>query len=259
MTSWTPGTMQHCGVRVDLLDQETAIRRILHWANSTIGHGVHLCNAYTLGLARKDPAYRDALNADALNLPDGTPVAWVGRAATRWYRGSAVRGPSLMRCLIDVGRGQGLKHYFVGASIDVLDTLVNRVHDQYPGAIVVGTYAPPFQAEFSAAEIQSMVQAAEIRQAQIVWVGLGTPKQDYFVRQAAKQGQATYIAIGAAFDFLAGTKKEAPHLLRGSGLEWLFRLATEPRRLWRRYTVDSLSFLAAVPRTLRMGRWRGHI
>jgi len=230
-----------CGVRIDALSPE---RARVELATSTYGEprAVHLCNAYTLSLAVGDPAYRDALNASDLNLADGQPVAFVGRRLGHNQMHSSVRGPSLMQDLLERGQDTGLRHYFYGSTAEVCEQLGRNIAQKFPAAKVVGIEAPPFRT-LSESEQVSLVRRIHEAKPDIVWVGLGTPRQDEFVHAFRDHLGATLVAIGAGFDFLAGTKRMAPAYLQRAGLEWAFRLVSEPRRLWRRYLVGNALFL----------------
>lgn len=211
---------------------------------------VHLCNAYTLTLAGRDPDYAEVLGRTSLNLIDGTPVAWYASLAHRRPRRGPVRGPTLMRDLLD---SQGLRHFLLGGTPGVLDHLQRAIARQHPEAVVVGGIAPPF-APLTDDDLQHYVAEITAARADIVWVGLGTPKQDVVAPAVAEAAGVVAIAVGAAFDFLSGHKTEAPRFLHRTGLEWLFRLAVEPRRLWRRYLIDNLSFIRLATRELRATR-----
>lgn len=226
------------GVLVDFLDPSSAADAI---AGREVRGDVHLCNAYTLALADERPELAASLDGSALNLPDGTPLAWFGR---RRGFDSCVRvyGPDLMGEVLDRGRAVELGHYLYGSTPQVLAALTDQIEQRWPGVKIVGTEAPPFR-EISDEELVASVRRAERLGADVVWVGMGTPKQDLLVRRMAEQGDATYVAVGAAFDFIAGSKRQAPNWMQRGGLEWLFRLATEPRRLASRYVVYNAKFL----------------
>lgn len=210
---------------------------------------VRLANAYCVALAAQDPAYRALLNGAGVNLPDGTPVAWVMRAKGRaaGIAADRVRGPSFFEEALDLGRVVGLKHFLLGGTPESLDLLRTRIEDRYPGAAIVGGWAPPF-APLSEAFHEEAANRVAMSGAHVAWVGLGTPKQDFAAAELAARLHLPAVGVGAAFDFLAGTAVEAPKLIQRSGFEWLFRLATEPRRLWRRYLIGNAQFAAAVLR-----------
>lgn len=212
------------------------------------GLDVHLVNAYSVALASRDAKMSEVFKDASLVLPDGKPLA----AIARWRdsRVSQVRGPSFFEAVFDAGRSHNLRHFLLGSTPDTLKQLESRLSDRYPGVHIVGTYSPPFRAP---TQVETNVQMRMLSDsgADIVWVGLGTPKQDFEAQQIAIATGLTAVAVGAAFDFSAGTKRTAPEWVSGAGLEWAFRLASEPRRLWRRYLVGNAQFLWAVVRYWR--------
>jgi len=223
---------------IDFLPLQAAADAI---CRSELTGGVHLCNAYTLALADERSDLQEVLAADAANLPDGMPLVWWAKrrgigAAERVY------GPDLMELVLDRGRQYDTRHYLFGSTIEVLLALEASIANQWPGAQVVGSESPPFR-DLSDDELSESVHRAEAAGADIVWVGMGTPKQDFLVHRMAAMGGATYIAIGAAFDFIAGTKPQAPRWVMRIGMEWFYRLVTEPRRLWKRYLVYNAKFV----------------
>jgi len=156
-----------------------------------------------------------------------------------------VRGPSLFGNVIDLGRDLSITHFLLGATDETLEKLTFELKMRYPGIQIVGQLSPPFR-DVTPTEIAAQDKIISDSNAQIVWVGLGTPKQDFEVLRLANSLPVVAIAVGAAFDFVAGTKNEAPQWMTKIGLEWLFRLVSEPRRLWRRYLFGNIEFLWAV-------------
>ncbi len=222
---------------------------------STLGHpglGVHFCNAYNVALARSDASYANLLgNADVV-FSDGVPITWVGRRAYpadagAWER---VYGPDVMHGVLDASGEQGPLHYLLGGSPETLAALEQRISQEHPHARVVGAESPPFRTA-SYDELRARDQRIAASGATIVWVGLGTPKQDAEVQRLAASLPVVAMAVGAAFDFLAGTKPQAPLWMQRSGTEWAFRLASEPRRLGRRYVWGNSVFAIEALRTLR--------
>ena len=215
---------------------------------------VHLCNAYTLSLAMRDEAYRRTVDAGDLKLADGFPVAAVGRRRGHSGMVRRVYGPDLFLDVLRAGADVGVRHYLYGATSDVLDKMVLRLSTLVPGAQIAGVDAPPFRPLTEAEELDVVTRIHDSR-ADSVWVGLGTPKQDEFCARMRDRVGVPLVAVGAAFDFVAQTKPMAPAWMQRSGLEWAFRLATEPRRLWKRYLVGNTLFLYGVCRDeLRLRR-----
>ena len=153
-----------------------------------------------------------------------------------------VYGPDLMARCLDAGRPAGTRHYLYGGTEELLAKLESRILERWPGAELVGAEAPPFR-DLSDHEIAAAAERMRESGADVVWVGLGTPKQDWAVDRLAVGGSARCVAVGAAFDFIAGTKRQAPAWIGRSGFEWLYRLLIEPRRLWKRYLVGNSVFV----------------
>lgn len=234
-----------CRVRIDGMTPTGAVARLLSAARDKTALCVHLCNAFTLSLAQRDPAFADLLNDGDLNLADGVPVAWFGRWVTGGRVAGPVPGPSLMRAVFNTDSSRSVRHFLLGSSTDVLASLQTRIRAEFPGTRIVGAFSPPVTDDVG---VLADLSSAAIKgsEAELVWVGLGTPKQDWVAAALAERLRVVVVPVGAAFDFMAGTTREAPAWLRGTGLEWLFRLMTEPRRLWRRYLVGNSVFIAGA-------------
>ncbi|WP_234021450.1 WecB/TagA/CpsF family glycosyltransferase [Streptomyces sp. 142MFCol3.1] len=210
---------------------------------------VHLCNAYTLALGEGDPALSQTLGSAFLNLADGQPVVWANRLL---HRGTAlprtrVYGPDLMLGVFALSQGTGLRHYLLGSTPQTLAALRSELQRRFPRARLAGSFSPPFR-PLTAEEL--IRQEADIlaSRADIVWVGLGTPLQDHRAAELATRLPVVSVAVGAAFDFIGGNKRQAPSWMQHSGLEWAFRLLCEPRRLWRRYLFGNARFVRGVLR-----------
>ncbi|MDR6199293.1 N-acetylglucosaminyldiphosphoundecaprenol N-acetyl-beta-D-mannosaminyltransferase [Microbacterium sp. SORGH_AS428] len=206
---------------------------------------VHFANMYTVALADKDPALLTVLNGDGLVFPDGKPISIVARLRRAKPRVSQVRGPSFFEGLLDRGRAVGLRHYLLGASPETLQDLIKSIESKFPGALIVGSDSPPFRPPTIGELVDRdarIVSAAP----DVIWVGLGTPKQDFEARRLAESVGVTSLAVGAAFDFTAGTLPISPEWMTRIGAEWMFRLATEPKRLWRRYFFGGARFIKAI-------------
>ena len=229
---------------IDVVTLDDAARRIV---SGELTGGIHLCNAYTLALADERPDLAAALEADTANLPDGMPLVWWAKrqghdAAERVY------GPDLMERALDLGRAHDTKHYLYGSTTDVLTALESAIESRWPGAQVVGVESPPFR-DLDDDELRASVERATSLGADVVWVGMGTPKQDFLVHRMSQMSGQAFVAIGAAFEFIAGTKRQAPRWVMTMGMEWAYRLATEPRRLWRRYVIYNWKFVRLLLRS----------
>lgn len=215
---------------------------------------VHLVNAYTISLAARDGQYADLLSKGAINLPDGKPLTVLSRLRNKTPRLHHVRGPQLFLDVFDVGRQYGIRHFLLGSSPEVLARLQDALTMRYPGCDIVGIESPPYRPLTRPELVRQDLRIGTTRP-DIVWVGLGTPKQDWEARRLAASIGATAIAVGAAFDFTAGTVKEAPEWVRAIGLEWFFRLCSQPKRLWRRYLIGNVEFLMVACRDIKVNGW----
>lgn len=213
------------------------------------GHSVRLANAYCVALANNDPNYGNLLRNTGVNYPDGTPVWGVMACLALMRRGGdmpgRVRGPSFFREVLARGRGRNLSHFFLGGTEASLASLLIKVKEEYPGIRIAGGHAPafgPVDTSFISEQTERILKAKP----DIVWVGLGTPKQDIATTTLAETTGVNCVGVGAAFDFVAGVVPEAPTFIQKSGTEWLYRLLSDPKRLWKRYTLGNLQFLVAV-------------
>jgi N-acetylglucosaminyldiphosphoundecaprenol N-acetyl-beta-D-mannosaminyltransferase len=192
-----------------------------------------------------DPALRRVLNAAALTVTDGMPLVWFCRLVGR-RNAKRVYGPDLLLAACADGVGKGRRHYFYGGAPGVADALVERLRTAYPGLEVAGVHCPPFR-QLSQAEEAEVASAINAARPDIVWVGLGAPKQEFWMARFRPLLDAPLlVGVGAAFDFHSGAKPQAPKALQRVGLEWVFRLASEPRRLWPRYRKVVPAFIYAV-------------
>ncbi|HEX6076230.1 MAG TPA: WecB/TagA/CpsF family glycosyltransferase [Micromonosporaceae bacterium] len=233
-----------CRVRIDGLGRDAAVAALL---DSRYGQPrrTHLCNAYTLSLALREPRYRRMLNESDVNFADGHYVAVVGRRRGQPQMTERVYGPGMMLDTLDRGRDRGLRHYLYGAAPETVAALAESLRARLPGVRIVAAESPPFRPLTDAEERDLIGRVQELRP-DIFWVGLGTPKQDWFVAEYTARLATTVVPVGAAFDFWAGTKPIAPALIRRYGMEWAYRLATEPRRLWKRYLIGNPLFVYGV-------------
>ncbi|MFF4039580.1 WecB/TagA/CpsF family glycosyltransferase [Streptomyces sp. NPDC001816] len=213
------------------------------------GGAVHLCNAYTLALAAKDAELHALLRSAALNLPDGQSVVWANQLLHRTAAlpSSRVCGTELLLDVFALGQTAGLRHYLLGSTREVLAALQRELHRRFPHALIVGACSPPFR-PLTATESFEQEEAIRKTGADVVWVGLGTPQQDRRTAELAAVLPSMCVAVGAAFDFIAGHRRRAPRWMQRWGMEWLFRLTYEPRRLWRRYLFGNTRFVHGVIR-----------
>lgn len=229
------------GVRFDLVGHEEAADRVLGWVQSRRRGYVTFANPHCVELCRRDPAMRSATDAAAMTLPDGVGIIWVARMMGLTNRGR-VSGPEFMLHLCDVGRARGCRHFFFGGAPGVPERLAEKLMDKLPGLRVAGTFSPPYRS-MTDAEIEQLAHRVRESRPDVFWVGLGAPKQEKWMQRFHSLLEVpVMIGVGAAFDFHSGNVGWAPTMMRKAGLEWAFRLASDPGRMWRR-DVDSFRFL----------------
>jgi N-acetylglucosaminyldiphosphoundecaprenol N-acetyl-beta-D-mannosaminyltransferase len=243
------------GMRVDATSYEHAAAEILRWGGA--GESRYVCVATVNNVieAHDDPAYRSIMEGADLVTPDGMPLVWGLRllgvgGATRVY------GPDLTPIVCERAAALGVPVGFFGGTPEVLEDLTSSLVRRYPALRVAYTYSPPFR-PLRPDEEAWVSERVNRSGARLLFVGLGTPKQEQWM--AARKGEidAVMVGVGAAFDFLSGRKRQAPALLQVLGLEWLFRLLNEPRRLWRRYLYRNPRFVVLFTAQLlrrRLGR-----
>ena len=217
---------------------------------------VNVCNVHSVMSARRDPVLAAALAAGGINTPDGMPLVWFLRSRGYTHQ-TRVKGSELAAHAFGVGLDRQWRHFFYGTTDLTLARLTDELERRFPGIQICGCHAPPFRA-LDPTETADLIEMIQRAKPDIIWVGLGMPKQEKWMHEIAEHFPGTVlVGIGAAFDFLAGTKAEAPKVMQRLGLEWLFRLGAEPRRLWRRYAWNNPLFLALwAHETLRRGRGR---
>lgn len=234
-------TFDVLGTNVSAINLDTAFELVRDMVQARRKEYVCVAPVSTMVDARRDPVYQAVLNAAAMVTPDGMPVVWIGRhrSGTGVDR---VYGPDLMLKVCDKGREYGFRHFFYGGTGDVCDKLERALTSRFPGLLVAGKTAPPYMKQASKASGE-VIAAINEAGPDIIWVGLGAPKQDFWMALNRKSLDApVLIGIGAAFDFHAGVKPQAPRWIQRCGLEWLFRFCCEPRRLWRRYLIGNTLF-----------------
>ncbi len=245
-------TVRIGGTAISAIDLDGTVRCLLDAAGDGTRLAVHFCTTHTVVLATEDPALRTALERAGLNVPDGVPLVWVGR-----LRGATIGrvcGLDLMPALVDAGRATGARHYLYGGAPGTPEMLAARLQERFPGADIVGIESPPFRqlTELERAETIARINGTR---PDFVWVGLGTPKQDLWLDSYRDQLDAAgLLAVGAAFEIVSGARRRAPLWMQRVGLEWLFRLLLEPRRLFRRYAIANVRFVWLVGRETVAGR-----
>ncbi len=227
------------GVGVSAVDMERAIDRIEQWIQSNELRYVCVCPVHSIMECRRSAEVRRIFNSAGMVTPDGMPVVWVARLSGH-PEVRRVYGPDLMVAVL--GRKRH-RHFFYGGGPGVAEKMAASMQRRFPELEVAGFFEPPFAPldQVCTPETADMINRSD---ADVVWVGMSSPKQDQWMARMRPLLRApVLIAVGAAFDFHSGTVRQAPFWMQRSGLEWLFRLAMQPRRLWRRYLIDNPWFL----------------
>jgi N-acetylglucosaminyldiphosphoundecaprenol N-acetyl-beta-D-mannosaminyltransferase len=245
-----PDTVEVLGFPLALTDYE----RTLDWIESTIAEGergyVCVCNVHTVMASAEDPELREAIFASAVNVPDGQPLVWAMNALGHSID-ERVYGPELMARACARSAENGTRFYLYGGrNQGALVQLALNLRQRYPGVKIVGGYSPPHR-PLTERERDAVVQEINSSRADVVWIGIGVPKQEKWMAKMRPLLEApVLIGVGAAFDLHAGLVPQAPVWIQGSGLEWAYRLVHEPRRLWRRYSRYNPRFVGAFARQL---------
>jgi N-acetylglucosaminyldiphosphoundecaprenol N-acetyl-beta-D-mannosaminyltransferase len=224
------------GVQVNAVTMAEAVERIQAWIEAGDRQYVCVCSVHGVMECRRSPELLRIFNAAGMVTPDGMPLVWLARLGGH-RRTERVYGPDLLLAALGSLLPQGRRHLFYGGSGGAADRLARLMTERFPGLLVAGAIEPPFAPldELCSEETAVAINAAT---PDVVWVGLSTPKQErWMARMRAGLAAPVLIGVGAAFDFHTGRVRQAPRFVRRAGLEWLFRLLVEPRRLWRRYAV----------------------
>jgi N-acetylglucosaminyldiphosphoundecaprenol N-acetyl-beta-D-mannosaminyltransferase len=233
------------GVKVSAIDMPMALATINAWIHSHQPNYVCVTPAHSVMECYDHPDLRAIYNRSGLTTPDGMAIVWLMRA--RGFRFvERVYGPDLMLAVCQSGIEKGYRHFFYGAAPGVAEKLVECLQERFPCLQVAGIESPPFR-QLTPAEDQEMIERIRAARPDIVWVGIGSPRQERWMSDHLDRlGVPVLVGVGAAFDFLSGNKPQAPRWVQRSGLEWLFRLASEPRRLWKRYILGYPVFIWRV-------------
>ncbi len=235
------------GVGVSAIVMNDAVAAIAHWIEQGRREYVCITGVHGIMECRRDPSLLRIHNEAGMVTPDGVPLVHFLRLTGK-KRTQRVYGPDLMREMSAVSARQCYRQFYFGGDAGVAEKLKAALTASHPELQVVGTYSPPFR-PITPDEDRAIVEMINAARPHIVWVGLGTPKQERWMADHLGRIQApVMIGVGAAFDFLAGTKRQAPKWMQRHALEWLFRLCSEPRRLWRPYAsiVPAFACLAAI-------------
>ena len=240
------------GAPIDALGWNDAIGRISTWAANGESRYVCICNVHSVVTARQDSEFAQVVREADMATPDGMPVAWMLRLLGEKGQ-QRINGPDLMWKYCELAASRGEPVFFYGSTDDTLAKLRAALLKAFPAFKLAGMYSPPFRA-LSEQEDQQTVDMINASGAGVVFVGLGCPKQEKWMAEHRGRINAVMIGVGAAFDYHAGTIKRAPVWMQRNGLEWFYRLCTEPRRLWRRYWSTNSRFIYFAIKQLVTGK-----
>jgi len=231
------------GMKVDMIQIPGVIEAMEGWIkDKSFGNYIVISNANDAAISRSDSKVKQAVNESSLSVPDGFSLILLARLNGHPLK-RRVYGPDLMHDFLKVSESKGYSHFFYGSTEDILNKLKLRFKKEFPSLKLAGVYSPPFGSITKEKE-EEIVDKINRASPDVLWVGLGCPKQQLWMhRHRDKFKVPVMVGVGAAFDFIAKAKAQAPNWMRDNGLEWLFRLSTEPKRLWKRYLVANWLFL----------------
>lgn len=241
---------------IDAVTWDEAVSRIAGWATHRQSRFVAFCNVHSVVTASQDARFHHVIAQADLVLPDGAPVAWALRREG-FPEQQRINGPDLMWRYLEVAEQLGQTVFFYGSTQDTLDRLLISIKARFPNVKIAGMESPPYR-ELTPAEDQAYVDQINRSGAHVVFVGLGCPKQEAWMAAHRGRIKAVMLGVGAAFDYHAGTIQRAPVWMQKSGLEWLHRLASEPRRLARRYAVTNSIFIYRTLKAMLLGHPTAH-
>jgi N-acetylglucosaminyldiphosphoundecaprenol N-acetyl-beta-D-mannosaminyltransferase len=228
-------------IRVDATSYEDASRRVTDWAMSGQPRFVAIASVNNVIQASDDGNFARTMHAADLVTPDGMPLVW-GLRLLGIRSASRVYGPDLMPIVCERAAALGIPVGFYGGTPEVLEKLVVELTRRFPALLINYSWAPPFRPLSDGEEADAIAQINDSG-ARILFVGIGTPKQEFWMERNRPRLKCAMLGVGAAFDFIAGVKRQAPRGLRRLGLEWIYRLVHEPRRLWKRYLYGNPKFV----------------
>lgn len=234
------------GIRVDAVQIPDVIQHMEGWITKNIHHNyIVVANMDTAVTGKFNPEFKEAVNKSSLAIPDGFPLLLAGRLRGHTLKKRAY-GPDLLLKFLEISEEKGYSHFFYGATEETLGKLIKNIKNKFPKIKIAGSYAPPFR-PLTQEEDKVVVDLINKAAPSVLWVGIGCPKQELWMRNhREKLNIPVMLGVGAAFDFIAGTKPQAPRWISDNGFEWLFRLTTEPKRLWRRYLINYPLFVYYV-------------
>jgi len=240
------------GMRVDATSYADATWQIIEWSRKRQSRYVCVANVHMIMVAHNDAEFKKVVNDADLVTPDGMPLVWLLRKAG-FNSQQRVYGPTLTLSICEALAKEKIPVGFYGGSPDALKKLVSNMKDRFPGLDVSYACSPPFR-DLTADEDRQIMENIKASRVKVLFVGLGCPRQERWMAEHRDRIHAVMAGVGAAFDFHAGMVRQAPLWLQNAGLEWLFRLIMEPRRLWKRYLVTNTKFIWLLIRSRILGK-----
>ncbi len=233
------------GVGISPINIPLAVETIDGWISRREHHYICVTGVHGVMESQSCSDLKKIHNDAGMVTPDGMPMVWLSKWAG-FKNVTRVYGPDMMAAVCEESVSKGHRHFLYGGAEGVADQLKQKLEERFPGIQIVGTFCPPFR-QMSGEEDMDVIQRIDSTNADIVWVGLSTPKQERWMAAHTHSLKApVLVGVGAAFDFHAGLKKQAPPWIQKSGMEWLFRLITEPKRLWKRYLRNNPLFIGCI-------------
>lgn len=229
------------GIKINITSYQDSIDQIIVWTQEKKSRCVNICNVHSLTSSLWTKKLRTSLKTGDMNTPDGMPLVWMQKwlgtpTAQRTY------GPTLMMESMAAFEKSGTSVAFYGGHQDRLNTLIRKIRVKFPKLKIVEAISPPFR-PLTTEEHNTYIQRLKSAQPDVLWVGIGCPKQEIWMNENRHNLNCVMIGVGAAFDFHAGAVSQAPSILQNNGLEWAYRLYTEPKRLWKRYLTTNPIFI----------------
>lgn len=234
------------GTHIHTTSYTDVLNRMEYWIAEKSSRYVCVCNVHSVMTAYDDVSFRTILNQSDLTTPDGMPLVWALRMFG-FKNQPRVYGPTLVLAFCQLAQKKGYSIFLYGGTEDSLHCLQERLWKQFPKLKIVGSLSPPFR-PLTTEEDTAIIKQINISGADVVFAGIGCPKQERWMAARRGKVQAIMVGVGAAFDFHAGKVRQAPAFMQAMGMEWLFRLCMEPRRLWKRYLLCNSRFLWHFPR-----------
>ncbi len=237
------------GVNIAVTNIDEILKFLSENMKEVSGNYICVSNVHTTVLSYEDSDYKKVQNNALLRLPDGAPLSSVARKKG-FSEAKRVTGPDLMQKIFESSDSNGYRHYFYGSTEKTLEKLRNKLQEKYPNINIVGMYSPPFRT-LTEEEDNEIIKNINNTEADIVWVGLGAPKQEIWMNNHKNKIKGLMIGVGAGFDYHAGNIKRAPKWMQKCSLEWLYRLLQDPKRLFKRYFRTNTKFIKLVHKELK--------